>query len=152
MISLFSTMQTLTYSTGAYSTTIIWSTVELGVGIFCASLPVMRPILHKLNVYVPTMEGTSTKASTNTFHRPSHATNFRMRSYRNSGGWTDADDVNPFAEDEFHTVTQIRRHDSQNRSRSLDLESGHAAQSISITTKIEQERDEISSQKFSRNT
>ena len=119
-----------------YSTTIIWSTVEVGVGIFCACLPVMRPILHALTQYVPKMEAKSSGASSTNFPKQSHATNFRMKSYRRSECVSKLDDQEPFATEEPQILTSVVRNSI---GEERDVETGYGDHGISVTTKIEQE-------------
>ena len=52
-----------------YATTIIWSTIEVGVGIFCACLPVLRPLLLWARRYDPALLGLPRRPSKKGFRR-----------------------------------------------------------------------------------
>lgn len=59
-----------------YATTIIWSTVEVGVGILCACLPILRPIINFVFSLTP-----SNKPSRDTFQPGKRGTTLRMKSF-----------------------------------------------------------------------
>ena len=87
-------MRTRLIIPGGYSTTIVWSTVEVGIGIFCACLPVMRPVLRRLRLYVPTMESTRNPSGSSSYpkSKSSRQNNFRMANYRPSERQNDWDE------------------------------------------------------------
>lgn len=127
-----------------YSTTLIWSTVEVGVGIFSACLPVVRPIITAAAVHLPSMIFSSKPGHTSHIDTyPKQSRNIRMNHHggRNTARLHEVDDQEPFATDP-RMETNVTRHDSFTGDR--DMESGLANDSIAVTTKIEQEFNRVS--------
>ena len=108
-----------------YATTIIWSTVEVGVGIFCACLPVLRPILNALYSILTRQSSDSTCLPRN--QPRSRRDTLRMKSYHS----TDAlEDRAPFAQVE----TSVTRN-SQGAEREAAEFGGNG---ITVSTSINQ--------------
>ena len=97
----------------------------------------MRPILHYLSTYVPTMESRRTRESMSNYHKTSHATNFRMKSYHASERFTEHDDQEPFAGQDSQMTTSVSP--VITAAPASDLEVGHNSRSIAVITEIEQE-------------
>lgn len=135
----------LTYyaTTDVYSTTIIWSTVELGVGIFCACLPVMRPIVTACAAHIPRVDRKCSQPwFTDASPKQSRGTSFHLKPYgRGSNRLTKVEDEVSFAAAP-QMEANATRHDSFGKDR--DLEGGYGGDGIAVTTKIEQEFKDMS--------
>ena len=111
-----------------YATTIIWSTVEVGVGIFCACLPVMRPILNAIHSILTRHRSDSTCLPRH--HQPrSRRDTLRMKSYRSTGA---LEDSAPFAQIE----TSVARNSQGVEREAAELGSTGITVSTSIDQKI----------------
>ena len=114
-----------------YATTIIWSTVEVGVGIFCACLPVMRPIPNAIHAMITRHRSDSSCLPRH--HQPrSRRDTLRMKSYRSTGA---LEDSAPFAQIE----TSVARN-----SQSVEREAGElGGNGITVSTSINQKITEM---------
>ena len=116
----------LTQNLDAYATTIIWSTVEVGVGIFCACLPVMRPIFNFL--YPVITRSSSDSKGLPRHHQPrSRRDTLRMKSYRSSDV---LEDRAPFAQVETSVIRNSQSDDREGQEL--------AGNAITVTTSINQ--------------
>lgn len=120
-------------SSYAYATTIIWSTIEVGIGILCACLPVLRPILgivlslrSKLDARSVYQENSTRKA------------NLHLRSWYGPtcrDPTLEADEKSFFAQLESSAIRDLNPH--ANRIPET-TEVG-----IAVTTRIEQQTDPL---------
>ncbi|KAL2036786.1 hypothetical protein N7G274_010510 [Stereocaulon virgatum] len=109
-----------------FATTIIWSTVEVGVGIFCACLPVLRPIFNSLCPFLTNSNSCSEGLPRH--HQPrSRRDTLRIKDYRPSDALGDRA---PFAQ----VVTSVIRNSQSDDQEGQEL----AGNGITVVTDIKQ--------------